>query len=669
MVAMPLPLSIVACFMRALRNFQGERSTLVPSRSRIPVRSGDGFCLPRCSHVTAPSVRGLAAFRALRGAARRGFEDNRERADAMQGIGEDKPEALSVIAGPPLADEPGQGAQTIAGYLREVAARYGPCEAVVLRKGAHRLSWSYDDLLARSLELARALVGCGLGKGERVGILMTNRPEFLSSLFGIALAGGVPAALSTFSTRPELDHLLRASEVSVLLFEQRVLKKYFAAMLAELEPGIAGGSPGALVSTAYPYLRRLVSLGGVPGDVEPLEVLAGGAVETWNDFLAHGATIDDALVLARADAVHPAEMGGLFFSSGTTSLPKGIVHSQRAFAIQWWRWPRLFAMNEPVRSWTGNGFFWSGNVSMVVGTAFSTGGAVILQRTFEADEALMLAERERVTFLNGRPHQWARLAASPLWAGADLSSLKYITRGEMIWQHPTVDTDWDVPMSFGCTETMTICTSFVADDAEGRVEGAFGSPLPGNVLKIVEPISGRPIPVGQVGEMCIKGPTLMSGYLGKAPEECLDAEGFFCTGDGGRVDAAGRFFWEGRLTDMIKTGGANVSPLEVDDVIARIPGVKRTQTVGVPDELLGEMVVACIVPLDGAQVLETEVISHCKAEIASFKVPRRVLFFSDDDYAITGSEKVKSSEVRALAVRRLAGDTAEAFRSPLQGPA
>ncbi|KPH61658.1 class I adenylate-forming enzyme family protein [Novosphingobium sp. ST904] len=571
----------------------------------------------------------------------------------------------SVVAGPPLAEEPGQGAHTIAGYLREVAARYGPREAVVLRKGDHRTAWTYDDLLTRAVEVARALVGCGIGKGERVGILMTNRPEFLSSLFGTALAGGVPVALSTFSTAQELDHLVRASQVSLLLFEQQVIRKHFGTMLHELDPEIAKLRPGALASVRFPYLRRLVSLGGVQGEAEPMAVAAGGAVETWDEFLSHGARIEKALVLERADSVHPSDPGGIFFSSGTTSLPKGVVHSQRAFAVQWWRWPRLFAMHEPVRSWTGNGFFWSGNVSMVVGTAFSTGGTIVLQRMFDADEALDLAERERVTFLNGRPHQWARLQASPKWARADLSSVKYVPRGELIWQHPTVSTQWEVPMSFGCTETMTICTSFVADAPEGRVEGSFGTPLPGNFLKIVEPISGSSVPVGTVGEMCIKGPTLMSGYLGKAPEECFDAEGFFCTGDAGRVDEAGRFFWEGRLTEMIKTGGANVAPIEVDEVIARIPGVKRTQTVGVPDDLLGEMVVACIVPLDGALLDEQIVIASCKEEIASFKVPRRVLFFRDEDYAITGSEKVKSSEVRAMAVARLDADNAEAVRPTL----
>jgi acyl-CoA synthetase (AMP-forming)/AMP-acid ligase II len=115
----------------------------------------------------------------------------------------------------------------------------------------------------------------------------------------------------------------------------------------------------------------------------------------------------------------------------------------------------------------------------------------------------------------------------------------------------------------------------------------------------------------------------------------------------------GRFFWSGRLTDMIKTGGANVAPLEVDEVIVKFPGVKRTQTVGVPDKLLGEMVVSCIVPLDGISLSEAEIQAFVKKEVASFKVPRRVLFFTDDDYALTGNEKIKTSDLRALAVARL----------------
>ena len=558
------------------------------------------------------------------------------------------PAPLSLIHGTPLEDEPGLGPLTIAGYLREVVARHGSAEALVLRTGTERISWSYDDLLARSLEVARALVALGVARNTRVGFLMTNRPEFLATLFGVALAGGVPVALSTFATESELDYMLKASQVALLIYEGRVLSKDFGAMLAKLEPEIAR-APGELVSARYPFLRRLAVLDGP----------TGGAVASWADFLAHGLATPEAIVLARADATHPGDPGGIFFSSGTTSLPKGIVHSQRAFAIQWWRWPRIFAMHEPVRAWTGNGFFWSGNVSMVVGSALSTGGAVVLQRWFDEVEAIDLIGQERVTFANGRPHQWARFHTAANWATADFSSLCYVTRHDLIRQHPTAaHLTWEVPMSFGTTETMTICTAMPADTPAEFYAGSFGQPLPGNTLKIIDPLTRALMPLGQKGEMCIKGPTLMSGYLGTSPEQCFDEDGFYCTGDGGHVDEYGRFFWEGRLTDMIKTGGANVAPLEVDEALAKIPGVKRAQTVGVPDDLLGEMVVSCIVPVDGATLDPAAITATLKPQLASYKLPRKILFFTDADYALTGNEKIQSGKLRDIAVARLEAEAA-----------
>jgi len=563
---------------------------------------------------------------------------------------------LSIVHGMPLSDEPGMGSLTIPGYLREVTERHPDNEAVVLHRADGIVRWSYADLWARSMEVARALVACGVGKDSRVGILMTNRPEYLSALFGTAMAGGVSVALSTFSTASELDYLLDVSGISVLLFEDRILKKDFSAILAGLEPAIEDATPGGLTSANFPFLRRFVRLDSLTdasdgansrGDVD--------AFESWDAFLARAVDIPVEVVEARSAAVNSADAGGLFFSSGTTSLPKGILHTQRAFAIQWWRWPRVLCVREAARSWTGNGFFWSANVTMVVGTAFSTGGAVILQPLFEAESALQLVESERVTLMNGRPHQWARLQAAPDWQNADLSSLRYITKGELVMEHPTVDTDWQLPNSFGTTETMTILSSYDADTSAEQYAGSFGVPLPGNILKVIDPQSGQVVPRGQRGEICIKGPTMMKGYIGKTTEETFDEDGYFCTGDGGYVDDDGRLYWEGRLNDIIKTGGANVSPEEVDSAIANYPGVKRSQTVGVPHETLSEMVVSCIVPVDGATLDEGELIAYLKEHLASFKVPRHILLFTEDDFALTGNEKAKAAEIRQRAARRLAG--------------
>ncbi|MGH3969353.1 MAG: AMP-binding enzyme, partial [Mycobacterium sp.] len=136
-------------------------------------------------------------------------------------------------------------------------------------------------------------------------------------------------------------------------------------------------------------------------------------------------------------------------------------------------------------------------------------------------------------------------------------------------------------------------------------------------------------------------------------DETLDPEGFFRTGDAGYLDEVGRLFWHGRLSDIIKTGGANVSPLEVDEAIANYSGVKVTQTVGVPHETFGEVVVACVVPHDGASLDAEEIRGYLRDQLASYKVPRHVLFFRDDEVALTGSDKIKSGELRELAVQRL----------------
>ena len=560
---------------------------------------------------------------------------------------------LSIVRGSPLEDEPGMGALTIAGYLREVVSRFGPREALVMHgpQGVER--WSYDTLWQKSMDVAKALVAAGAGKDSRVGVLMTNRPEYLSTVFGCGLVGAVSVGLSTFSTLAELEQLVALSGVSLVLFDSRVLKKDFGAMLLEIEPQLAMAKTGELRSIKFPFLNRLVRLPAVtPVPAEP-EAQAS-IFETWDSFLAAGREIPDALIEARAATVAPADAGGLFFSSGTTSLPKGILHTQRAFAIQWWRWPRVMSLEGEVRSWTGNGFFWSGNITMNPGVALSTGGAVVLQPYFEAEGALRLMQEERVSYVAGRPHQWARLQEAPNWSTTDLSTLRWITNGELLHTHPTVSSRWMVPMTYGTTETMTSATSYSADTGPEHYAGSAGEPLPGNILKIVDPDTREVVARGQRGEICLKGPTLMIGYIGKAPEECFDEDGYYCTGDGGYVDDLGRLYWEGRLTEIIKTGGANVSPIEIDAVLSLYPGVRRAQTVGVPHPTLSEMVVSCVVPQDGAMLDSQAITAFLKDKLASFKVPKAILFFADDEVAVTGNGKVKSNELRALAQKRLA---------------
>ena len=180
----------------------------------------------------------------------------------------------------------------------------------------------------------------------------------------------------------------------------------------------------------------------------------------------------------------------------------------------------------------------------------------------------------------------------------------------------------------------------------------MGRLLPGNELRVVDPDTGRALGVGETGELAIKGPTLMKRYLGMRPEECFDADGFFHTGDAGSVDADGFVHWEGRRTEMIKTGGANVSPAELEVQLRACAPVKLARIVGVPDPRLDQLVVACITLKDGAEATEEDIQSFLRERVASYKVPKRVLFFDDGEIPMTTSDtKVRDDALVALVER------------------
>lgn len=564
----------------------------------------------------------------------------------MEGFSTVPDPAVSLVRGIPLAEEPGLGALTLPGFLREVVERYGPNEAIAQpRTDGSVERWSYDDLWAHSTEVARALVASGVGKGTRVGILMTNRAEFVSAAFGTAMAGGVVAAFSTFSTPFELDYMLAASGCSVLLIEPQVLKKNFVEIVCDLEPAIATAEPGEIVSLKYPFLTHIASLDS-PADE--------AGVESWDNFLARGAKVREAQVGARAATVSPADPGVLLFSSGTTGRPKGILSAHRGVSIQLWRWRRIFGIRERDRILTANGFFWSGQFGMAIGGGLSSGGTIVMQSTFDPEETLSLYRSEKVTVPMGWMHQWDQLAAAPNWNAVDLSSLRTVGETSPLRKHPTVKTDWQEPTRiYGNTETFTLSSAYPTGTPEDILKGAHGFPLPGMMIKIVAPLTGKIAPMGERGEIAVKGATLMLGYVGVSLDETLDDEGFFATGDGGYVDVEGRVYWEGRLNDIIKTGGANVSPIEVDERLRQHPAIKVVQTIGIPDDALGELVVSCIALHEGAKLDEEEVRAFAKEQLASYKAPRRVIFLDEAEFNQTGSAKVKTADLRKLATERL----------------
>ena len=206
-------------------------------------------------------------------------------------------------------------------------------------------------------------------------------------------------------------------------------------------------------------------------------------------------------------------------------------------------------------------------------------GSLILQATFDPEAALTLMEAERATMAIAWPHQWAQLAAAPNFASVDWSSLKYVGPETALGWHPSVSTTWQNPTTaYGNTETFTISSIFPSGTPVEAIGGSHGTPQPGMTFKVVDPLTGAIVPMGEKGVIAVKGPTLMLGYRGIRLDGTLDDEGFFRMGNGGWVDGSpdgtSRLFWRGRLNDIIKTGGADVSPLETDAALRECPGVK-----------------------------------------------------------------------------------------------
>lgn len=537
---------------------------------------------------------------------------------------------MTTFEGPGLDDVPGIGALTLGGFLAEVVDAFGPNEAVVLDDAlldGETVRWSYERLGAEARRIARALLAAGVEPGDAVGIVMGNRPEALASVFGVALVGAVAAPMSTFSPRPELAHLVATCEARVVLAQSELLGRRF-------------GDDVAAIARERPHVARVAVLG------EP----------SWDELLAGGDAVTDDELDDVAGRVAPDDPALVIFSSGTTSAPKGILHAHRAPTLQNRVQAGLFARHPGTRLFSALPLFWTAGFNTAVGATLAAGGCWVAQEAFEPGTALALLERERVTEPYTLPHQTAALAEHADWERTDLSALRCVFGKGAYARHPSVDGDpgWIMPVGWGMSETCAFVCAHPSDTPRERAKVGHGALLPGTRLRVVDWTTGEPLGVDEEGELCVAGATRMLGYLGRAAEDCFDEDGFFHTGDAGHVAADGNVHYAGRRTEMIKTGGANVSPAEVEVALRACPGVKLSRVVGVPDPRLDELVVACIVRRDGEDVTEQEVRDFLRGRLAAYKVPKHVLFFDDDEMPMTSSEaKVRDDALLELVRARL----------------
>jgi fatty-acyl-CoA synthase len=544
---------------------------------------------------------------------------------------------LSVDA--QLRLQPDSSRYTWAKFLEDVVERHG--DRCAIRFEGRDIS--SREILADARRLARALVACGVGKGTRVAVHMANRPEFAVASFAVAMLGAVMVPVNTFATPDEREHILRHSDSALLLFQRTLLKHDFLDELLNLFPEMGERDNETLLIPRVPHLRQAIALGlGTPR----------GKVQSWNQFLATGDDVPDSLLDAMIAEVFPSDDSLVIYTSGTTARPKGVMHLQRAAVIQSWRFADDLRLSTHDRIWTTYPFFWSAGICMALGATMAAGATLVLQETFEPGAALRCLVDERANATQCWPHQAKAMAEHPLYATLDLSHIdKEVCRMQPDID-PALDT-WGTQGSFGMTETFTLTSNLPTDAPVTLRNATAGKPLPGMSVRIVDPQTGAPKATGEAGEIAVKGLTMMRGYYKVEPEATFDADGYYHSQDGGHLDAEGYLHWTGRLSNLIKTGGANVSPLEIEEALQSYPNMRIGIPFGAPHPSLGEVIVLCAVAMQGHALDEEQILAFLKKKLATYKLPRKILLFAESDLSFTGTQKVQAGKLIELALARL----------------
>jgi acyl-CoA synthetase (AMP-forming)/AMP-acid ligase II len=530
--------------------------------------------------------------------------------------------------------------KTLGAFLDVAAARAPEREAVSWAERdtvSERATWA--ELRAASRLAARKLLGLGVGKGTRVGLLCPNRPEWLPIAFGALRLGGVLVPFSTLWKRDEIAYGLVHGDVQVLLARPAFLRRDYLADLNALLPELDDSPPGRLASTAAPALRRVVLL--APGSRDGTR-----GAGRWDEIPA---AADDAFLDAVERSVSPTDVATIFFTSGTTAQAKAVVHSHGALTTSGQRVGDCLGVGPDDAWWGHMPLFWSGGFVIGALATMAGGGRIVLQEQVDAGSALALLEAERCTIMAGW-HQAGPLLDHPEFGRRRLA----LRKGSY---HPLADRllgpDHLAVGMYGMSETATCVACARWDDPPAVRRETFGRPLPGMEVRIADPETRQPLERGAEGEILVAGPTLMEGYYRVPRVESFDREGFFHTGDLGWLDADGCLHFAARLKDVIKTAGVNVAAVEVEDALARHPAVKAAHVVGVPHPTRGENVAAFVVPQPGMSPDPEALAEFVRTTLASYKAPRHVFVVDEAAVPRTATGKIEKPALRREAERRL----------------
>ncbi len=515
--------------------------------------------------------------------------------------------------------------------LREAAARFPDRPAV--RFYGRTISYQQLDTLAS--RFAQAVAVLGVRPGDTVGIMLPNLPQTILAYYGSLRAGAIVTMINPLYVESEIAHQATDAGCETLLaldqFYPRVAPLLHRSRLKRLiVTGVADFLPW-LKRLLYPLTARRQRQGhpaAVPSDV----------------FRLHG-LLREART-GPAACVRPDDIALLQYTGGTTGLPKGVVLTHRNLICNTWQcksWmPSLREGAEVFLAVLP--FFHVYGLSACLNLAVSVGGCLVLLPRFQTSEVLEAIARERVTVFPGIPAMYAAINNDHRLDRYDLRSVRLCISGAGPLPAPVQErfeslTGARLVEGYGLTEAGPVThVNPISGRGGERPRRSIGLPLPDTDAKIMDVETGKhELPIGEVGELAVRGPQVMQGYWKREEETRLVLrDGWLYTGDLARRDAAGYFYIQDRKKDMIKSGGENVYPREVEEVLLRHPKVKETVVVGIPRGLRGELIKAYVVLKEGERASPAELLKHCRKDLAKFKVPKRIEFRAELPKTLVG---------------------------------
>lgn len=516
--------------------------------------------------------------------------------------------------------------------LDEAAARWGDT-----------VGWVFDDerisfrqMRERAIQAAHALAALGVRRGDFVALLAPNIPEYACLIFGAAYIGAVTTPINTRSRHLEIRHSLVHGDATVLVMVDSFLKQDYRRILSEVLGEGTIAADGSIDSPVTPRLRRVV---GFPG-------YRGSGVLSFTDFMALGR--------AGGEEPPPAPTGQtwrdpvlLQYTSGTTALPKGALLNHCMVLNYGISIAAGMGVREGVAMLNTQPFYHVGGSCAALPLPLSLGCRVVYTAYYEVERVLALIERERCVARSGFAAMYLMEMAHPAFQRYDISSL------EAAWYNGPLGLVETVSKGMGIPKFIQLYGATEGGGANGRLEDSLesrtyscGPAHPGTTIAIADLDTREPCPPGKPGEIMVRGWMQMNGYH-KQPEETVKAlqpDGWLRMGDIGYLDGDGFLHFVGRLKNMIRVGGENVSAEEVEAVLLAHPKIKVAAVIGVPDNRLQEVVMAIVEPKPGETLESAEVIAFCAAQMANFRVPRHVRFVHE--WPLTGSGKIQHSALR-----------------------